>query len=266
MKAFLVDLDKCIGCYACQIGCKDEHCGNEWLPYAKSQPDIGQFWLHLYEKERGARPHVKVTYIPVMCQHCEDAPCMKVCSDNAFRRRDDGLIILDPDKCTGCGKCVEACPYEAVFLNEELNIAQKCTGCAHLLDGDHPISVPRCMDNCPADVIQFGEVTELDLENTEFLHEDFGTKPRVYYRGLPKRFVAGTVYDPIEKEIIEGAEVKLSGAEGEFETVTDNYGDFWLKGLPKADFVLSITSNGKTKTIEVSTKSKDVGLGDIPFE
>ena len=52
MKAFLVDMEKCIGCYACQIGCKDEHCGNEWLPYAKSQPDIGQFWLHLYEEER----------------------------------------------------------------------------------------------------------------------------------------------------------------------------------------------------------------------
>ena len=266
MKAFLVDMEKCIGCYDCQIGCKDEHCGNDWMPYAKSQPDIGQFWIHLYEEERGKRPHVKVTYTPVMCQHCENAPCMEACADDAFYRRADGLIILDPDKCTGCGKCVDACPYHAVFFNDELNIAQKCTGCAHLLDEDHPISVPRCMDNCPADVIKFGDVSELDLEGTEFLHEEYGTKPRVYYRGLPKRFVAGTLYDPVEKEIIEGAEVKLAGPEGEFSAVTDNYGDFWLKGLPEADFTLTIASGGKTKTLEVSTKGTDVGLGDIPFE
>ena len=153
-----------------------------------------------------------------------------------------------------------------MFFNEELNIAQKCTGCAHLLDEDHPISVPRCMDNCPADVIKFGDVSELDLEGTEFLHPEYGTKPRVYYRGLPKRFVAGTVYDPIEKEIIEGATVKLTGSEGEFSAVTDNYGDFWLKNLPEADFVLTVAYEGKTKTIDVSTKEKDVGLGDIAFE
>ena len=122
------------------------------------------------------------------------------------------------------------------------------------------------MDNCPADVIKFGDVSELNLEGTEFLHEEYGTKPRVYYRGLPKRFVAGTLYDPVEKEVIEGAEVKLAGPEGEFSAVTDNYGDFWLKELPEADFTLTITNGDKTKTLEVSTKGADVGLGDIPFE
>ena len=79
MKAFLIDLNKCVGCYDCQIACKDEHCGNDWSPYAKPQPDTGQFWLRLNETEHGARPHVKVSYVPVMCQHCDNAACMEAC-------------------------------------------------------------------------------------------------------------------------------------------------------------------------------------------
>lgn len=266
MKAFLIDLSSCIGCYDCQIGCKDEHCGNEWLPYAKSQPDIGQFWLHLHEEERGARPHVKVTYLPVLCQHCEDAPCMNACKKDAFFRRDDGLVILDPIKCTGCRDCIKACPYGAVFFNEDLGIAQKCTGCAHLLDGNHPVSVPRCVDNCPQNVIQFGEESELDLDGTEYLHPEYDTKPRVFYRGLPKRFIAGTLYDPVDKVVIEGARVIAKGSKDTFEATTDNYGDFWLKGLPEDDFELKFAFAGKSMTLPASTKAKDIGLGDIAFE
>ena len=93
MKAFLIDLNKCVGCYDCQIGCKDEHCGNDWSPYAKPQPETGQFWLHLYETEHGARPHVKVSYVPVMCQQCDEAPCMKVAENGAMYRRDDGIVL-----------------------------------------------------------------------------------------------------------------------------------------------------------------------------
>jgi Fe-S-cluster-containing dehydrogenase component len=265
MKAFLIDLDKCIGCYNCQIGCKDEHCGNDWMPYAKSQPDVGQFWMHLNEQERGARPHVKVTYTPILCQHCEDAPCMSSCSNEAFYRRADGLIILDPESCTGCGDCIGACPYHAIFMNTELNIAQKCTGCAHLLDGGHPISVPRCADNCPTDVIQFGDVSDLDLEGAEILHPEYGTRPRVYYRNLPKRFVAGTLYDPDKLEVIENASVELRNGDSVFSTATDNYGDFWLKNLPEADFTLTISFGAKTKILDISTKEKDIGLGDLPL-
>ena len=143
MKAFLIDITKCVGCHDCQIGCKDEHCGQAWMPYAEAQPQVGQFWMKLNQTERGARPHVRVTYLPVMCQHCENAPCMKVAKDGAVYRRDDGLVIIDPVKAKGQKQIVDACPYHAVFWNEELNIPQKCTGCAHLLDGDEPHSGDR---------------------------------------------------------------------------------------------------------------------------
>lgn len=263
MKAFLIDITKCVGCHDCQIGCKDEHCGQAWMPYAEAQPEVGQFWMKLNQTERGARPHVRVTYLPVMCQHCENAPCMKVAKDGAVYRRDDGLVIIDPVKAKGQKQIVDACPYHAVFWNEELNIPQKCTGCAHLLDGDEPIHTPRCVDNCHVDVFQFGEEEDLDLEGAEYLHAEYGTKPRVWYKGLPKKFIAATVFDPEAQEIVEGAQVTVTGEAGTFTAETDMWGDFWLDGLPEADWTVTVEKDGKKKELAVSTKEKDQGLPDI---
>lgn len=264
MKVFVIDINKCVGCYGCQVGCKDEHCGNDWAPYAKPQPETGQFWIKVNQYERGDKPHVKVTYFPVLCQHCDDAPCIRVAPDAVYKR-DDGLVVIDPVKAKGNQDLADACPYGVIYWNDQEQLAQKCTGCAHLLDGDHPISVPRCSDNCQVGAILFGEESELDLEGTEIFHPEYGTKPRVYYRGLPRKFVAGTVYDPEKKEVIIGAAVTLKGDAGDFSATTNNYGDFWLRGLPDADFKLTIEKDGKSKVLDVSTKEKDIGLGDIPL-
>ncbi|MDR1712635.1 MAG: carboxypeptidase regulatory-like domain-containing protein, partial [Coriobacteriales bacterium] len=95
------------------------------------------------------------------------------------------------------------------------------------------------------------------------LHPEYGTKPRVYYKGLPKKFVAGTVYDPEAEEVYIGATATLSGDAGTFSAQTDDWGDFWLRDLPDGDFTLTIEAAGKSKTLQVSTKEKDIGLGDI---
>lgn len=268
MKTLLIDVGQCVGCYGCQIGCKDEHCGQCWMPYAAEQPLTGQFWMHVEQFERGNKPFVKVAYIPTPCQHCKNAPCMKVAKDGAVYRRDDGLVIIDPEKSKGQKQIVDACPYHAIFWNEELEIPQKCTGCAHLIDAgdEQPIHVPRCFDNCTHNAIMYGEESELDLEGAEKLHPEFGTEPSVWYKNLPKKFIAGTVYDPVEKEIIEGATVTATGEGGTFAATTDDFGDFWLNGLPESDWKITIEYNGKTVELETSTKEKDVGLGDIAFE
>ncbi len=147
-KVFVVDLSICNGCYTCQFACKDEHCGNDWTPIAKPQPEIGQFWMKLTERVRGTVPKVKVAYRPHFCMHCDDAPCMEACPvEGAIYKREDGLVIIDPEKCTGCRNCMDACPYGVIYFNEGLNIAQKCTGCAHLLDDGW--AEPRCVDACP---------------------------------------------------------------------------------------------------------------------
>ena len=149
-------------------------------------------------------------------------------------------------------------------LNDALDIPQKCTGCAHLLDDvDSPIRVPRCVDNCHVDVILFGEEADLDLEGTEVLHPEYGTKPRVFYRGLPKKFIAATVYDPEAKEIVEDATVTAVSDEGTFTTTTNSWGDFCLDGLPEADWTLTVEKDGKTLVMNVSTRTKDQGLPDL---
>jgi Fe-S-cluster-containing dehydrogenase component len=268
MKSFVDDVSKCSGCYCCQLACKDEHVGNDWTPYAKPQPDTGHFWGKLNEYVRGTVPKVKMSFVFVPCQHCDDAPCIPACPiTGAIYRRDDGLVIIDPTKCTGCKNCVDLCPYGAIYFNDLLNIAQKCTGCAHLLDKKSPIDVPRCVDVCPNDAIKFGEEAELSslIAEAEILHPEYGLKPRVYYIGLPKRFIAGTVYDPDKEEVIKNVTCTLSSAGSSLTAETDAFGDFWFDGLEIDTFTLKLEAAGKTKTISAISTEKDVNLGDIPL-
>jgi len=268
MKAFVIDIGICNGCHCCQISCKDEHVGNDWTPYAKPQPDTGQFWLKQNEFVRGTVPKVKVNYLPVLCMHCDDAPCMPACPvKGGIYKRDDGLVIIDPTKCTGCKACVDSCPYHAIYFNESLNLAQKCTGCAHLLDSGW--KEPRCADACPTLALKFGEESEFRslIPKAEVLHPEYQAKPRVYYLNIPKKFIAGTVYDPGQKEVIIGATCTLTESRGgkAYTAKTDNFGDFWFEGLKVGKFSLKIVKGNKTKTFANLSTEKDINLGDIPL-
>jgi len=265
-KAFVIDVSICNGCYCCQIACKDEHVGNEWSPYAKPQPDTGQFWMKLNEHVRGTVPKVKMHYIPVMCMHCDEAPCIPACPvEGAIYKRDDGLVIIDPEKCTGCKLCVDTCPYGAIYFNDDLNIAQKCTGCAHLLDDGW--KEPRCVDICPTGALKFGTEDELRglISKAGVLKPEAETGPRVYYLNIPGKFVAGTVYDPVDEEVVIGATCTLSSNGSKLTTVTDSFGDFWFEGLEESIYSLKLEKDGKTKKIDTIATQADVNLGDIPF-
>ncbi|MEM4450180.1 MAG: 4Fe-4S dicluster domain-containing protein [Nitrososphaerota archaeon] len=276
-KVFVSNLDRCNGCYNCQLACKDEHVDNDWTPYAKPQPDTGHFWMRMVEMERGSIPKVRVTYIPTPCMHCDAAPCIPACPVKAIYKRSDGLVIIDPTRCNGCRACIDACPYGAIYFNGALGIAQKCTGCAHIVDGkadippEYPLTVPRCVDSCPTEAIRFGEYEELRdlISRAEVLHPEYGTQPRVYYIGLPKPFIAGEVYDPEADEVIEGASVTAvdlsSGAT--FSTTTDEFGDFWLKNLEwNKVYQLTIVKEGYyPKVLGAVSTTRDTNLGPIPL-
>jgi len=268
MKVFVIDVGICNGCYCCQISCKDEHVANDWTPYAKPQPDTGQFWLKQNEFVRGTVPKVKVHYLPILCMHCDEAPCMPACPvEGAIYKREDGLVIIDPTKCTGCKSCVDACPYHVIYFNESLNLAQKCTGCAHLLDSGW--KEPRCADACPTLALKFGEESEMKnlIRKAQVLHPEYKAKPRVYYLNIPKKFIAGTVYDPVEKEVIIGATCTLAHTESkkQYTATTDGFGDFWFEGLETGTFNLKIAKGKKTKTFSALNTEKDINLGDIPL-
>ncbi|MDR1573379.1 MAG: carboxypeptidase regulatory-like domain-containing protein [Clostridiales Family XIII bacterium] len=263
-KVFIIDVAKCTGCHNCQLACKDEHCGNDWTPYAKPQPETGQFWCKVEEHVRGTVPKVRIHYTAKLCNHCENAPCISASKNGAVYRRDDGLVIIDPVKSAGQRQLVSACPYGAVYFNEALGLPQKCTGCAHLLD--HGAKLPRCVDACPTDAMVFGEADELrDLaEGAECLLPETGARPRVHYRNIPGMFIGGTVYDPDKEEIIEGAFCRLQSGGRTRTTVTDEFGDFWFTDLPVGVFDLAVDAKGyRTRVFTALKTDKSLNLGDI---
>jgi Fe-S-cluster-containing dehydrogenase component len=266
MKAMLIDINQCNGCHCCQIACKDEHVGNDWSPYAKPQPDIGQFWMKVSDVVQGTVPKVRVRYMHDICQHCDDAPCIPACSRQAIYKRDDGIVIIDPVKCTGGRQCMDACPYDAIYFNSDMNIAQKCTFCAHLLDDGW--KEPRCVDSCPTDALRFGEEEELEpyLDGAELLHPELNTGPRVYYKGLlNKFFVAGAVYDPADDECLENCTVTLTGPDGGKRSLqTDEFGDFWFERNEPKKYSLLVEKEGYlTRQIDDIDARKDINVGDI---
>jgi Fe-S-cluster-containing dehydrogenase component len=266
----LIDLAICNGCHNCQIVCKDEHVGNDWTPIAKPQPDTGQFWHKVINMERGTFPKVMVTYHHSMCQHCEDAPCIEACPSRAIYRRSDGIVIIDPEKCRGNQLCIEACPYEnVIYFNDDLNIAQKCTMCAHLLDQGW--TETRCTDACPTGALTLADeddpATKEKLKAAELLKPELKTRPRVYYFNLPKKWIAGAVYDPEADTCTEGATITaIDQTTGETVTTTsDNYGDFWLKNMKEGSYTLLIEKEGYlSRTLgPVDITAADRNVGDI---
>lgn len=264
-KVFCIDVARCSGCYNCQFACKDEHCGNEWLPYAKEQPLTGQFWLKMEEHVCGTRPKVRIYYTPLMCNHCDDPACMKAAKGGAVYKREDGLVIIDPEKADGQKAIAEACPYGAIYWNEALNIPQKCTGCAHLLEEGLP---PRCVDNCRTGALRFGEEEEFAdfIKDAVVMQPESGCMPRVYYRNIPGAFIAGCVYDPVEEVTVRNALCTLRSGDQLLETRTDIFGDFWFKDLPSGSWSLKIEAEGFNTYCknDISTENS-VNLGDIPM-
>ena len=113
--------------------------------------------------------------------------------------------------------------------------------------------------------LKVGEESELDLADTEMLHPEYGMKTRVYYRGLPKAFVAGKVYDPVEEEVIIGGTARLASADQTWVARTDAFGDFWIRDVPDGTYTLSIQGGGKSTTMELEVAGKSIGLGNIPL-
>lgn len=267
MKTILVDINRCNGCYSCQIVCKDEHCDASWLPYAAPQPETGQFWMRIDEKTRGKVPVVKVSYTPTLCAHCLRAPCAETCPADAFERREDGLLVLLPERCTGCMACIEACPIGAIYANSEATIAQKCTGCAHLLDNGW--KVPRCVDACPTESLLYVDDADIPDEALSLPALE-GLGARVRYLNLPQRFVAGLTVDFAADEVIIAAQVELADtASGSIvaKAKTDDFGDFFFNQVEAGAYTLRVAAEDyKAVELAVDTTVEDINLGPIEMK
>lgn len=263
----IIDVDECTGCNLCIIACKDEHVGSAQIPWTKPQPDTGHFWINLETYERGSIPKVKMTYLPLLCQHCENAPCMKSCPENAIDRREDGLVWINQEKCTGCGLCVDGCPYGVIYFNKELNVAQKCTWCAHLVDKGE---TPRCADICPHNAIIFCDEgdprTEVLKAKSAVYHPEYETRPRIFYKGLPKPFVAGEIIDSGSDELLKDVEITITDLfnDRSFTTVSDEFGDFWIRDLDRNHlYKIEFKRVHYEMHTAIVTADKDRNIGEI---
>lgn len=266
MKSLVVDLDRCNGCFNCQIACKDEHCDNDWAPIAASQPQSGQFWCRVDQTERGRVPVVAVSYKPVFCGMCEDAPCLKAAKDGAVYRREDGIIVIDPAKAKGQRDLVDACPLGMIFWNDELQLAQKCTGCAHLLDNGW--SEPRCVDACATGALRLVDEDELSAlsDAAQVAEELQGLGSHVHYLNVPKRWIAGTVANRAENEVVIGAKVTVLDEAGAVVAAleTDEFGDFREDVFEREKYTVRVEADGYAPIeIKADCTERDVVLDDI---
>jgi Fe-S-cluster-containing dehydrogenase component len=239
----IVDISRCENCRSCFLAAKDEHIGNDFPGYAAPQPPNGHNWVDIQINERGRLPIVEANFMPVMCNHCDDAPCMKAAKDGAISKRADGIVIIDPKKSKGQKAIVDACPYGAVYWNEQEQIPQAWIFDAHLLDQGW--KKPRVEQNCPTGVFRSVKVEDEEMrqikeqEGLEVLQPEIGSKPRVYYKNLhlmTRCFVSGSVVVTVEgvEDCVEDAEVVLSQNGSEIaRATTDMFGEFKIDKLEK---------------------------------
>ena len=290
----VIDASKCIGCDACFIACKDEYVGNDFTGYSAAQPDTlygyypgvtpteagvtnakawvmrGQNWINRSEVVRGTFPNVKQVNYPMLCLHCESCPLVTSSPNGASYMRPDGIVLVDPNKAFAQTKLPSQCPYNVVFWNSIANIAQKCTFCAHLVDQGKK---PKCVDVCPLNVFTFGDLNDPNSDvaklyaqgKAEAMHPEYGTKPKIFYIGLPKTFIMGKVVDAKTGAYLKGAAVSASdGKGGQFSTVVDLYGDFSLDGLIKGTtYTFTISLAGYKTFTQTGPLNSDTYLGDV---
>lgn len=147
--SLFVDLDRCIGCYACEVACKQEHD----LP-------VGPRWIRVIQDGPKETPQgLQLDFYPKMCRHCEDPPCAEVCPEKAISRGAHGLVTIDPGLCTGCAVCVEGCPFNLMAFNQETGKASKCDLCAERIGQGLE---PSCVTFCPGKALVFSKEPSRD--------------------------------------------------------------------------------------------------------
>jgi tetrathionate reductase subunit B len=190
----LIDLSTCIGCHACSVACK-----------AEFDVPLGAFRDTVLYVEDGEYPHATRHFIPVLCNHCEDAPCLDACPTDAISRLPDGEVVINEGDCNLNRFCMAACPYGAIYEDPVKNVAQKCTLCEHRTGQGKQ---PACVDACPTGCRVFGDLDDPDSEiaqrmaaqDTAVWKPGANTSPRVHYvdprRALPLIEVNGVQVDP----------------------------------------------------------------------
>ena len=175
---FVIDQDRCIGCHACTVACKEEH-----------QVPVGVFRTWVKHIEKGEFPHTSRHFGVMRCNHCDDSPCTVICPTSALYRRDDGIVDFDNRRCIGCKACMQACPYDALYIDPNSNTAAKCNFCAHRVEMSLE---PACVIVCPTQAILAGDLDNpnskvsrtVATKKVSVRKPQKGTQPKLFYVGI----------------------------------------------------------------------------------
>ncbi len=172
---FIIDNRKCIGCHACTTACKSEH-----------DVAVGVNRTYVKQVEKGEFPNTRRIFSVMRCNHCTDAPCVSICPVEALHTREDGIVDFDNNRCIGCKSCMQACPYDALYIDPDTKTAAKCNYCAHRVEVGR---APACVEVCPEHAIIAGDMenpaTEISMllsrEQVMVRKPEKGTGPNLFY-------------------------------------------------------------------------------------
>ncbi len=274
----IVDVAECTNCNLCTLATMDEYVGNDWPGYSKPMQKHGHKWINILQKERGQvtgqSPMIDIAYVPTMCNQCDDAPCIAK-SGGAIKKRDDGIVLIDPVQAHGRKDLVDACPYGHIWWNEEHRVPQAYNFDAHLIDQGWQQT--RGHQSCPTGAMRAIYIEDENMqrmaldEGLEVMRPELKTKPRVYYRNLwryAKCFIGGSVSAEANGivDCVEGATVRLlrNGLLVD-EATSDNYGDFKFDKLDENSgaYVIEIEAAGRAKKTVEAKLGVSVNLGEI---
>ncbi|MBM2815106.1 MAG: Fe-S-cluster-containing hydrogenase subunit [Ignavibacteria bacterium] len=173
----VIDLRRCVGCHTCSVACKSEFL----VPLS-----VYRQWVKVIEK--GQYPNVSRSFLPSMCNCCENPICVHNCPTQATFKREDGIVLQDPHRCIGCKYCIASCPYDVRYADPMKRIVQKCTWCHHRIDTGLE---PACVNACPSFAMTFGDLNDpesriskvLASNAVQVLKPEKDTRPHVYYIG-----------------------------------------------------------------------------------
>lgn len=226
--AFVIDQSKCIGCHACSLACKAEH-----------EVPLGSYRTWVKYVEKGLFPEVHRTFSVLRCNHCEAAPCVEICPVTALYYRDDGIVDFDREVCIGCKACMQACPYDALYVHPEKGTAEKCNFCAHRVE----IGLePPCATVCPTESILVGDLDNrssrvarlVATHKVDVRKPEKGTRPKVFYiQGDPRALTPGAAPHATSylwadrQEVMGGPKASLADAEALASAAMSGEADFF---------------------------------------
>ena len=187
---FLIDQHRCIGCHACTVACKEEHN----IPLG-----VNRTWVKYVEK--GVYPDTRRHFAVLRCNHCDDAPCIEICPTVALFRRPDGIVDFDNERSIGCKSCMQACPYDALYIDPDRNTAAKCNFDASRVEMGYK---PACEVVCPTQAILSGDLDDANstiskriaMEKVSVRKAEKGTKPKLFYAGVDGDLLNPTMMEP----------------------------------------------------------------------